>query len=770
MVHSRPCATARSKTGRSVFLALFFLFSILSASVMVSPTGAQNFGESIDEDADKPWHIEADEVSYDDSLGQYLARGHVTISKRDVKLSADFVRFDYKSMKALAIGNVVMTAGEDVLIGNSIEIDLATQTGTIYQGSVFLKQNHFYIKGAKLQKTGKDSYAAERASISSCDGQPPAWKITGRNLNVKLEGYGTIQNAALWARNVPVLYTPILAFPTKRKRQTGFLPPRIGDSSRNGFFFTQPFFWAIRENSDATFYWNHIEERGEKVGGEYRYILDNQSKGTVMYDFLEDKQIDDGTDDSSELWGYPDVPGLRPNNDRYWFRMKHDQALPYGVTGKLDIDIVSDQDYLIEWERGETGWKWTDDYFLENFGRGIDDFNDYVRRNQLNLRKGWPQWDLNMTALWFDNVIARRQLDVNPTLQRLPAIDFQGSRQPLFETPVFFRWNSQYVYFYRQNGPKAQRLDVNPSFYYPLRVKNYLTFEPSVGLQETLYYREADSAVGVDQFNSREIYSVTADLYSEVFHVYHTGFASIDRIKHGIRPQFTYYFTPDIDQADLPYFDDTDRIAKQNFLSYSLTNSLIARSARKSSEKTDTGEGTSVQRYDYREFFRFKLEQSYDFNRLSDEEPRPFSNLGWRIDLVPFQYFQFETSGQWNPYENDFVQHNMAVTLSDIRGDRFFIERRFTQDFSDTIYLYGGLKITDKISSYGFFEQNILDDIRIQSGIGARYVSQCWAFDVWYVDDGNDRRYEFAISLSGLGQIRRSFQGRVVENPFAGPG
>lgn len=770
MILNHPCSTARSKTGRCEFLALFFLFNILFASAMVSPIGAQNFGESIDEDADKPWHIAADEVSYDDSLGQYLARGHVTISKRDVKLSADFVRFDHKSMKALAIGNVVMTAGEDVLIGNSIEIDLATQTGTIYQGSVFLKQNHFYIKGDKLQKTGKDSYAAERASISSCDGQPPAWKITGRNLNVKLEGYGTIQNAALWARNVPVLYTPILAFPTKRKRQTGFLLPRIGDSSRNGFFFTQPFFWAIRENSDGTFYWNHIEERGEKVGGEYRYIIDSQSKGTVMYDFLEDKQIDDGTDDSSERWGYPDVPGLRPNNDRYWFRMKHDQALPYGVTGKLDIDIVSDQDYLIEWERGETGWQWTDDYFKETFGRGIDDFNDYVRKNQLNLRKGWSQWDLNMTALWFDNVIARRQLDVNPTLQRLPAIDFQGSRQPLFETPVFFRWNSQYVYFYRQDGPKAQRLDLYPRFYYPLRVKNYFTFEPSVGLRETLYYRDEDSALGVDRFNDRGIYNITADLFTEVFNVFHTGFGSIDRIKHSMRPQFTYYFIPDIDQADLPSFDDTDRIAKQNVLNYSLTNSLIARSARKSSEKADTGEGSNVQKYDYREFFRFKLEQSYDFNRLNDKEPRPFSNLAWRIDLVPFQYFQFETDGQWDPYENDFVQHNMSVTLSDIRGDRFFIERRFTQDSSDSIYLSGTLKITDKISSHAFFEQNILDDIRIQSGIGARYVSQCWAFDVWYVDDGTDRRYEFAISLSGLGQIRRSFQGRVVENPFAGPG
>ncbi len=766
MIPKAPRFPSRVGYAQHFFLTLFSLLSILFFSGMFFPIGAQNIGESIDEDPDKPWHIEADEVSYDDSLGQYLARGHVTISKRDVKLSGDFVRFDHKTMKALAVGNVVMTAGDDILIGNSIEIDLATQTGTIYQGSVFLQQNHFYIKGDKLQKTGKDSYAAERASISTCDGEPPDWKITGRKLNVKVEGYGTIQHAAIWARRVPVVYTPFLAFPTKRKRQTGFLPPQFGDSERNGFFYLQPFFWAMQENSDATFFWHHLENRGEKIGGEYRYVIDNTSEGTVMFDFLDDKQIDDGIDDNSEKWGFTDVDGLRPNNDRYWFRMKHTQALPYEVTGKLDLDIVSDQDYLIEFERGETGWRWTNDYFKETFGRDLDDFNDSVRKNQLNLRKGWSSWDLNMTAQWYDDVITRRQSDVDTTLQRLPTVEFQGSRQPLFTTPVYFRWNSEYVYFYRQDGDKAQRLDLNPRLYYPLRFKNYFTFEPSVGLRETLYYRDADSAADDDRFSSREIFDVTADLFTEVFNVFNTGFGGIDRIKHSIRPQFVYSYTPDIDQDDLPYFDDTDSISKQNILNYSLTNSLIARSRKKSAEDEDTEEGSNSDKYDYREFFRFKLDQSYDFNKLIDDDPRPFSDLNWRVDLVPMKYFRFETNGQWDPYETDFVQHNMSVTLSDVRGDRFFVERRYTQDSSDSIYFDGGVKITDKISTFGFFEQNILDDVRIQSGFGARYVSQCWSFDIWYVDDGTDRRYEFAISLHGLGQFRRSFEGRVVENPF----
>ena len=143
----------------------------------------------------------------------------MTISKDDKKLTADFIRFDHRAMKAMAMGNVVMTVGNDILIGNSMEMDLDSETGTIYQGTIFLKEQNYYFKGDKLQKTGKDSYTAEKASISTCDDEPPAWKITGRNLKVTLEGYGTVTHAAIYAKRVPVMYAPYFVFPTKRKRQ-----------------------------------------------------------------------------------------------------------------------------------------------------------------------------------------------------------------------------------------------------------------------------------------------------------------------------------------------------------------------------------------------------------------------------------------------------------------------------------------------------------------------------------------------------------------------
>ncbi|MEA3429382.1 MAG: LptA/OstA family protein, partial [Thermodesulfobacteriota bacterium] len=267
------------------FLSLVFLIMIVTAEISF----AQSQERLFDDDPAEPWHISADEISFDKKTDQHVAKGNVAITKKNKRLTAAFVRFDHKTMEVLAVGHVTMTAGEDVLVGDRMEMDLEAEIGTVYNGTVFIKENHFYIKGDKIQKTGKDSYAVGKGSLTTCDGDYPAWKITGRNLKVTLEGYGFVDHAALWAKKIPVLYTPFLVFPVKLKRQSGLLPPQVVYSERKWEEYIQPFYWAINESSDATLYYHHIGRRGDKIGFEYRYVLDEKSKGTLMYDFLQDR-------------------------------------------------------------------------------------------------------------------------------------------------------------------------------------------------------------------------------------------------------------------------------------------------------------------------------------------------------------------------------------------------------------------------------------------------------------------------------------------------
>ena len=306
------------------------LLIILTWKLLTPAAFAESLTDRLAGSPDVPWQISADNVAYDADSTTYRASGNVVIEKQATRLMADSVAFNQKAMTAHAAGNVVMTVGDDLLTGERLDLNLDQETGVVHGGSLFLKENHFYIRGDRIEKTGKDTYQAEQASVTSCDGDRPDWIITGRTLKVTIEGYGTATHATFKARDVPVLYVPYLVFPAKTKRQTGFLIPEVGASDRKGFAWDQPLFWAINDSSDATVYGHYMAKRGTKVGLEYRYALTDDSFGAIMADGLEDRKIDDGTPDNTLQWGYADDDYDRPNSDRYWLRAKMDQALPWG--------------------------------------------------------------------------------------------------------------------------------------------------------------------------------------------------------------------------------------------------------------------------------------------------------------------------------------------------------------------------------------------------------------------------------------------------------
>ncbi|MFH1102605.1 MAG: LPS assembly protein LptD [Pseudomonadota bacterium] len=713
---------------------------------------------------DEPWRVDADHLFYDQDTDQYVAEGNVVIKKKDTKLSADFVRFDHKTMEALAIGNAVMTDGKDILTGDRIKADLKSETGIAYHGTVFFKENHFFIRGDKIQKTGERTYAANRAGVTSCDGESPAWEITGEDVEVTLEGYATAWHGAFWLKNIPLFYAPFIILPVKTERQSGLLEPILGNSERKGFEYEQPYFWAIGQSSDATLYWHHMARRGEKLGLEYRYVPDSRSKGTLMYDFLDDKQIDDGTGDSSSRWGYEDDRYLRPNNDRYWFRMKHDHLLPYDFFARLDVDIVSDQDYLLEFKSGYNGFDDTQKYFQNVFGRGVDDYGDTIRLNRLNISRNWNKNSLNAEARWYDNVLYRRHSDPDDpdqTLHRLPFVEYDISKQQLLHSPLYYSLDSEYTRFYRKDGLRGHRVNLYPKVSLPYRFGNYLTLEPSLGIRETYWHVDQfeDNAGEKDRTQLRDLYDARLDVSTEVYKTFGVNGNRIDKIRHAVIPKIIYEYLPEKEQSQFPRFDDSDRIGDKNLISYSLSNTLTYRS-KTGSEKSEEPS------YIYREFFRLTLSQSYDINKANDdeiEEKEPFSNIQGRVEIDPSDAVYLEADTEWSPYESDFMNFNSKARLMDVRGDQLFVEYRYRRDSSDeaqdgksSVYTRLGLNLFYGLSAYAEYERNLYQHQDIKTGVGFLYRAQCWSVDFRYTDEIKDRTYSVMVNLSGLGGMGHS--------------
>lgn len=708
-------------------------------------------------DPGEPWRMTADEISFDPAEERFIARGNVAITHLDSLLKADRISFNRVEMTAHAFGNVFFAVNGDTLTGDELTVDLLSETGTLYRGLLFVEETHFYIKGDRITKTGEYTYNIKQAGLTSCSQTVPDWSITGSNVNVTLEGYATVRHAAFRIRETPVFYVPFFVFPAKTKRQSGFLYPHLDYSARNGFGYMQPYFWAITDHQDATVYYHHIQKRGEKLGFEYRYMLSDLSRGTLMFDGFRDRRVDDDPDDPDRQWGYTGDGLLRPNAGRYWFRMKADQALPADVMARFDLDVVSDQDYLRDFRHGYTGHSQVERNFESDFDRGIDDRNDPVRENRLNLNRTWTTSSLNTDLIWYDDVVKRRLQDENDTLQRLPMISYNALKQPFYHPRLYGSLNTEYNYFFREDGVTGHRADLHPRLSLPLYPLRHFTLEPSAGFRQTVWYTDADrSDIVADdtieddmgRHTQRGIYDLGVDLSADFHRIFPVSGFGIEKVKHTMLPQVKYSYIPSVDQSEYPDFDDIDRIEKENRMVFSLTHFFTS---RRTVERRDRDPERS-----YNRFARFMVEQPYDFN-YEDRDDALLPIYG-EIDITPARILTIHADARYSHQENTFLGGNTSVRLRDIWGSRFRVDYRYARDANESLYFELEVPVRAWLDVYGDYERNLEHNTNVELNAGFRYKADCWSADFSYramedLDGTRDERYFVMVHLYGLGEL-----------------
>ncbi len=728
------------------------------------------------------WHISAAKGTHDYARGLYIADGAVVIKGGTTRLEADHLEFNNTTKDAMARGHVLLISGEDTVTCEALAINLATETGTIYDGTIFVQENNFYIRGQKITKTGKDSYLARQASLTSCNTETPDWKISAKNVRVTIGGYGMAEHATFYAGTIPALYTPFLGFPAKTRRQTGLLIPEYTLSDRKGVELNLPLFLAINRASDATLFADYMEKRGVKLGLEYRYILDPKSRGTLRFDYLDDQKTDDGTDATSD-YGYSTTPD-RTNTDRYWFRMKHDQSLPMGWKAKLDLDVVSDADYLHEFKDGYTGFTNTQDAFVDNFGRSLDDYDDTTRSNQLNLNKIGDAYSLNVDVDWYDDVEARQLDEDDTTLQTLPAVTLATLRQRINRSALYFDLDAGYKNFFRQDTSTArvngQRTDIHPTLYYPIQAGRYVNLEPSLGLRQTAWYAE-DYTLSDEEnggFSHRELVDINLEMSTRFSRVFKPDSTIVEKIKHELVPALAYHFIPDVDQDDLPFFDDQDRVARQNQVTWSVTNRFTSRTVKplprdKQAVITVTPDDARKKEPEtqvvYHEFAWVKLYQTYYFDDQTyydDDVTRydidqSFSDISLESEVSLLEGFTLEMDVDWSAQDNQFTMWNTGFTLKDSRKDAFQLLHRYrkqrsepvAQDASETLYARVDATLTPRFNAFLSHEEDLYNNEQVETVTGIRYHRQCWSMVVTYRDKPDDRSVGFMINLYGIGEF-----------------
>ncbi|MCU0571465.1 MAG: LPS assembly protein LptD [Syntrophobacteraceae bacterium] len=704
------------------------------------------------------WTIDADQLSYDQERKVYEAVGNVRIVSGKRHIESDWAELDTARRIAELKGNVILKYGSDWLRGEHVIWNLDEETGWVDGGLTYFAANQLYATGENIQKTSATQYELKGGFVTGCDPEGPDWRIRYETMKVNVEGVAWARNTSFWIGDVPVFYLPVVAVPVSRKRQSGFLLPWGGYSDLNGIQGEIPFYWAIRQDMDATFFGRYMSKRGWMSGVEYRIANEKWGEGIWLFNYMNDHA------DKDHL-ASQEYPFIR--SDRFWLRSRHSFELPWEIDAKMDLDFVSDRNFLREFERGSASIDYSDKTFREHFGRGvINDENTLARESSLYLERRQESSLVSMDTRYWDQ--QDKEID-EFTLQRLPTLAFNVVPTWIDRLPAYYTFSTSYTNYWRREGDRANRLDVFPRLSLPMQWKNYLDLEPSIGLRATSYWVdwEEDLPNQPNESQGRFFTDLRMEMSSRVNKVHPWRIGSFSAFQHSIRPEVVYQYVPEPVEGTIPFFDRLDEDPSRHDIRYGFTTFLTGKSV-----KTDA---QGIERVSYDEVVRLQLSHGYNFERVPANVPdvrlessreKGLTDIGLRLDVKPKPYLTLSYDAELDPDRGNVQLHDLYMVLSSGMGHRLRLDYQYRREsLVDEIIATTNIKLFKNFYLLTYHDYSIDQDDLYAHGYGFRYDHGCWAIGVSYEREEKDQRIAFTVNLLGLGAFggSRSYGKKEVD-------
>jgi LPS-assembly protein len=639
--------------------------------------------------------LSADRLEYLPKTSIYKADGSVTITFDDTTLRADKIQINSSTYDAVADGNVIYEDPQAVIKADKLEINLKTKLGTVHNSYMYYKEHNIHLRSNKVNKIGDKSFFLDRATITTCDSDTPAWKISARDITATQHKNFHGKSGKFHINNTPVMYTPYFWAPLNEERQTGFLFPSFGYSSTRGYYYKQGFFWAIEENQDATLYLDYYSKKGLAQGLDYRYVLSPEIDG--------------------ELWLYH-VRDKRPDRDLYEVKSYHNYKLANDITGYLKLHAVNEFDYFETMDSTSTGRFGLTSWNKDPFGFASEERLQKYLESNLHLSKSFNGGRAYILAQ------GRQSLEGSSSQipQSIPeaglVLYLRGNKHLSFDV------SAKGTNFWRSVGQEGFRLDINPRIY--VSYGRLFNITHRIGIRETAYFLTEPST-----YENRFIIDSNTSLSTRLYNKY-------SRFIHIIEPSLEYEYVPYVSHENIPFLDSVDSIPRARNFKYALTNRVS---------------GLADENIE----MRFRLSQSYSLLSV-DENFTPLLaeailntdafDLSMNASYNVHSGVLSETiaSARFKS-RNAFIGVGKNFRRS-TSLDQYTIEAGMDSPiklFSRTLPfdLYG--KLWYDANGGGVQELDVK----------ATYVHQCWKFAVNFIRKSDDYQIVFAVEFIGLGSF-----------------
>ncbi len=413
------------------------------------------------------------------------ATGSVVVYYDDKILQAERARFDTNGSILELFDRVEMMEGVRLgSLSDYVRLDLKNDKDSFSDIFMIDLQNTLWMRGERGEKI-HDRVKLAKAFVSSCDAACPDWHLEFTSLDFNTSSkWINIWNPVLYMKDTPLLYFPYLGFSTDKERRSGFLRPYFGVSSRDGFFYTQPIYFAPDPQWDLEIDPQIRAARGEGIYATLRFVDTPHSRGKITTGYFKDKK------------SFVEEYNLR-NRSHYGVQANYESPRVFAAPGSGNHDgLYADITYLKD-----------PDYKNLQAFTTAELVNSSQVQSRINYYFNTPDYFTGVYAKYFiDTSLASNR----NTVQSIPVIQLHRYQNKLLGLDAL-HYSADYRVssFFTAAGKHMQLQEINaPLIFYTDFLDGYL----NLSVSENLYY----SYIGYQNLPSS-----TPDSYYTFFRNYH---------------------------------------------------------------------------------------------------------------------------------------------------------------------------------------------------------------------------------------------------------
>ncbi|HEY1058051.1 MAG TPA: LPS-assembly protein LptD [Limnobacter sp.] len=679
---------------------------------------------------DEATYISADSMT-SNGAEETTLEGRVELRRQGLRLQSDRVTYSPITDRATAKGNLVIEKENMRLKAPDGDVKVGTGESRLTKPTFELMDIKGKGRADRLQYDGISTLTLENPNYTVCQVPDPAqadkgdWYVTAESLELdQTEEVGRAKGAKVVFKDVPILASPYLSFPTTNRRKSGFLPPSIGTVSNSGLEVTTPYYWNIAPDKDLTLYPTLISGRGAQLGAEARYLTPHQD-GNLKFDYLPGDQ--------------------KTGQDRYAVSVLQNYNQGNYYAG-LNLNGVSDDQYFVDFSRTQA-----------------------VASQRVLLREGYfayreDNWSASVRAVTHQTLQLFNDIIVEP-YDRLPEVAVELN--PTKVGAAFVSVSGLYTDFANPTGTpnrvEGSRGVTRARVFMPVNRAQF-SFTPALSVQANSYDLR-NQATGFGPSASSVV--PTASLDGTVYFDRKTTLFG-RAVNQSLEPRIFYLYTPFKDQSDQPLFDTTvtdqslsrifsenryagyDRVADANQLTFAVTSRFSDVTTSEELFSMTAGQRINLKTP------RLVL-TGLEAPVTSDSDF--FLNARGRIS----KNYVVDATSQFSAESGRHERGNISLGYSPTPGKQLNLGYRYTRNLIDQFDVSGQWPISKKWSGVGRVNYSMLDKRLIEGVAGLEYGEGCWAVRVVA------QRFATAPQLQTTSlflQLELSGLGRIGSNPI----